>query len=116
MADIEIRAEICTAETEAGHCLVGFAVSEDEEDGYILFQQDGPPGTEPTWLEVSDEIFGAPDAVEVLEIGETLIRVSIRPKLVAKFGMVRDVEVRPAKTAEGWAEAKALLRRMFPDA
>ncbi|MEI4471027.1 hypothetical protein [Frigidibacter sp. MR17.24] len=115
MADIEIRAEICTAETDAENTIVGFAVSEDEEDGYILFQQDGAPGTGPVWLEVSDEIFGAHDAIEAIDIADGLIRVSIRPGLVAKFGMIRDVEVRPAKGVAGWSEARALLRRMLPE-
>lgn len=115
MADIEIRAANCVAEIEAEQCVAGFAVSDDPEDGYVLFQKDGAPGAaEPLWLEVSDEIFAAPDAIEEITVGELLITLSIKPKLVAKFGMIRTIEIRPGKAAGDWAKAVLLLRRMLP--
>lgn len=112
MADIEIRADNCLAETSAEDTLVAFAVSEDEEDGYVLFQIDGAPGSGPVWLEVSDDIFGAHDAIEKLDIADDHVVVTVKPACVARMGMIRAVDIRPGRRAEGWAEAVALLRRI----
>lgn len=109
-ADIEIRAAYCEALDEDGEVLAAFATSDDPDDGYALFRQDGPK----LWLEVSDEIFGAHDALETISIEDARIAFVIRPAQVARLGMIRSVEITPAAEAEGWAEAVALLRRMIP--
>lgn len=110
MADIEIVAEYCEALDEPDETFAAFAASEDPEEGYALFRREGAK----LWTEVSDEIFGAHDALETVEIGEGRIALAIRPALAARFGMIRSVEIRRGRQAEGWDEAVALLRRLVP--
>jgi len=109
-ADIEIRAAYCEALDEDGEVLAAFATSDDPDDGYALFRQDGAK----LWLEVSDEIFGAHDAIETITVGDDRIALVVRPAMVARLGMIRSVEITPAAEVEGWAEAAALLRRILP--
>ncbi len=111
-ADIEIIAAYCEALDEDGEVLAAFAASDDPDDGYALFRLDGAR----LWLEVSDEIFGAHDALEAITVEDARIALVIRPAQVARLGMIRSVEIRPAPGAEDWAEAVALLRRMIPAA
>lgn len=111
-ADIEIRAAYCEALDEEGEVLAAFATSDDPDDGYALFRQEGAR----LWVEVSDEIFGAHDALETITIEDARIALVIRPALVARLGMIRSVEITPTEGAEDWAEAVALLRRMIPGA
>lgn len=108
-ADIEIRARAFWADTEGGEHAVGFAASEDPEDGYVIFE--GRPGDRKgLYLEVSDEIFAAKDAVEGLAFSPEGFVVTIRPAMQAKLGMVATVAVFvAAEDADGQA-ALAVLR------
>lgn len=109
MADIEIRARAFWVDTGGGEHAVGFAASEDPEDGYVVFE--GRPGDRAgLYLEVSDEIFGGKDAVERVEFTEAGFTVTIRPAMRAKLGMVDAVAVSVAgEDADGQA-ALAVLR------
>ena len=82
-ADIEIRARAFWTDTEGGEHAVGFAASEDPEDGYVIFE--GKPGDRKgLYLEVSDEIFAAKDAVESVVFSETGFVLTIKPAMQAK--------------------------------
>ena len=108
-ADIEIRARAFWADTEGGEHAVGFAASEDPEDGYVIFE--GRPGDRKgLYLEVSDEIFAAKDAVEGVSFSDAGFVLTIRPAMQAKLGMVATVAVFvAAEDADGQA-ALAVLR------
>ena len=108
-ADIEIRARAFWTDTEGGEHAVGFAASEDPEDGYVIFE--GKPGDRKgLYLEVSDEIFAAKDAVESVVFSETGFVLTIKPAMQAKLGMVGEVAVFVgADDADGQA-ALAVLR------
>jgi hypothetical protein len=68
VADIEIRARAFWTDVEGAEHAVGFAASEDPEDGYVIFE--GRPGDRKgLYLEVSDDIFAAKDAVETVVFG-----------------------------------------------
>lgn len=111
MADIEIRARAFWTDVEGDSLAVGFAASEDPEDGYVVFE--GRPGDRKgLYLEVSDEIFAAKDAVEAVAFTDEGFVVTIRPSMQAKLGMVAEVAVFVgAEDADGQA-ALAVLRRL----
>ena len=82
-ADIEIRARAFWADTEGGEHAVGFAASEDPEDGYVIFE--GRPGDRKgLYLEVSDEIFAAKDAVEGVSFSDAGFVLTIRTAMQAR--------------------------------
>lgn len=112
MADIEIRARAFWTDVEGGDHAVGFAASEDPEDGYVIFE--GRPGDRKgLYLEVSDEIFAAKDAVETVTFSETGFTLTIRPAMAAKLGMVSEVSVLVgAEDGDGQA-ALAVLKRLL---
>ncbi|NBE06900.1 hypothetical protein [Paragemmobacter ruber] len=112
MADIEIRARAFWTDVEGDSLAVGFAASEDPEDGYVVFE--GRPGDRKgLYLEVSDEIFAAKDAVEAVTFTEAGFVVAIRPAMMAKLGMVGEVAVFvDAGDADGHA-ALAVLRQVL---
>ena len=86
MADIEIRARAFWTDTEGAEHAVGFAASEDPEDGYVLFE--GVPGDRKgLYLEVSDDIFAAKDAVGDVVFNAGGFTLTIRPEMAAKLGM-----------------------------
>lgn len=104
-ADIEITARAFWTDTEGGDHAVGFAASEDPEDGYVIFE--GRPGDRKgLYLEVSDEIFAAKDAVEAVEYTAEGFVLTIRPAMQAKLGMVGKVAV---FVAAGDAEGQAAI-------
>ena len=109
MADIEIKARAFWTDTEGAEHAVGFAASEDPEDGYVLFE--GVPGDRKgLYLEVSDDIFAAKDAVGDVVFDAGGFTLTIRPEMAAKLGMVHEVAVFvDADDADGQA-ALAVLR------
>ena len=111
MADIEIRARAFWTDVEGDSLAAGFAASEDPEDGYVVFE--GRPGDRKgLYLEVSDEIFAAKDAVEAVAFTDEGFAVKIRPAMQAKLGMVAEVAVFVgADDADGQA-ALAVLREL----
>ncbi len=112
MADIEIRARAFWTDVEGAEHAVGFAASEDPEDGYVILE--GRPGDRKgLYLEVSDEIFAAKDAVEAVEFTDTGFTLAIRPAMAAKLGMVSAVVVFVgADDADGQA-ALAVLKALL---
>ena len=112
MADIEIRARAFWTDTEGAEYAVGFAASEDPEDGYVIFE--GVPGDRKgLYLEVSDDIFAAKDAVGDVVFGAAGFTLTIRPEMAAKLGMVNEVVVFvDADDADGQA-ALAVLRDLL---
>lgn len=108
MADIEIRAQAFWADTEGTETAVGFAESEDTDDGYVLFE--GVPGDAAgLYVEISDEIFGAKDALERVVFSDAGFLLTVKADMMAKLGMVRDVQVFiDAGDADGQAALAAL--------
>lgn len=112
MADIEIRARAFWTDTEGGEHAVGFAASEDPEDGYVIFE--GRPGDRKgLYLEVSDEIFAAKDAVEAVVFTAERFTLTIRPAMQAKLGMVGEVVVHVAADDADGQAALAVLRGLL---
>ncbi|ESW62574.1 MAG: hypothetical protein Q27BPR15_00510 [Rhodobacter sp. CACIA14H1] len=108
-ADIEIRARAFWTDTEGGDHAVGFAASEDPEDGYVIFE--GRPGDRKgLYLEVSDDIFAAKDAVEGVAFQPDGFVLTIRPSMQAKLGMVGTVAVFVAADDADGQAALAVLR------
>lgn len=93
MADIEIRAQAFWTHSEGADRAAGFAVSEDPEDGYVLFE--GVAGGDPAglYVEVSDEIFGAEGAMDSVTFTDRGFVLLLKPAMAKKFGMVREVAV-----------------------
>jgi hypothetical protein len=96
---------------DEGQLFVGFAEGEDEDEGYVLFRQ--PVGGGPVWFEVSDEAFGAEDAVEAVTSSAKGIEVALKPALAATFGWARSVAVRIGPDCEDAAPALDALRTML---
>lgn len=111
MADIEIRARAFWTDVEGDSLAVGFAASEDPEDGYVVFE--GRPGDRKgLYLEVSDEIFAAKDAVEAVEFTAEGFVLTIRPAMAAKLGMVHAVAVYVGADDDDGQAALAVLKRL----
>lgn len=113
MADIEIRAQAFWTDTEGGTIAVGFATSEDPDDGYVLFE--GTPGAaaKTIYVEVSDEIFGSDDAIETVAFSDTGFTLTLTPRAASKFGMVREVEVHVAPDDASGASAVTALKALL---
>ena len=112
MADIEIKARaFWTDATDREHA-VGFAASEDPDDGYVLFE--GKPGAAAgPFIEVSDEIFGAQEAVERVVFDALGFTLMIRATAAAKLGMVRAVRVFVEPEDADGQVALGLLRKLL---
>jgi len=111
-ADIEIRARAFWTDTEGDEHAVGFAASEDPEDGYVIFE--GRPGDRKgLYLEVSDDIFAAKDAVEGVEFTSGGFVLTIRAAMQAKLGMVGTVAVDVAADDADGQAALSVLRGLL---
>lgn len=112
MADIEIRARAFWTDVEGADHAVGFAASEDPEDGYLIFE--GRPGDRKgLYLEVSDEIFAAKDAVENVVFTAEGFTLTIRPAMAAKLGMVSEVAVLVREDDADGQAALAVLKGLL---
>lgn len=111
MADIEVTAAYGSVVEDEGMLFVGFAEGEEEDEGYVLFRQPVEGG--PVWFEVTDEAFGAEDAVEAVVAGPEGLRISVRADKAAALGWARSVAVRIAPGADGRDEAFAALAGML---
>ena len=109
MADITVKAAYPTVADEDGQRFVGFVTADDE--GYALFRQ--PLGGGPVWFEVSDETFGAEEAVERVEVGAKGIEITLAPQKAAAFGFARSVSVRIGAGCEDAEAAIEALRGML---
>jgi hypothetical protein len=96
MADIKIKARAFWTDIENGTTAVGFAASENPDDGYVLFE--GIPGAtiKTIYVEISDEIFGADNAIETVVFSDAGFTLTLTPRAARRFGMVREVEVHVA--------------------
>lgn len=93
MADIEIRALAFWTHAEGRERAAGFATSEDPEDGYVLFEGEVGQPRDAIYVEVSDEIFGAEDAIESVTFAADGFTLVLKESIAPKFGMVREVHV-----------------------
>ena len=111
MADITINAAYGSVVEEEGELFVGFAEGEDADEGYVLFRQSLAGG--PVWLEVSDETFGAEDAVERVERTAAGLTIVLRAERRAAFGWAGTVAVRIGPACEDAGPAIEALSAML---
>jgi hypothetical protein len=111
MADITIKAAYGSVVEDEGHLFVGFAEGEEADEGYVLFRQ--PLGGGPVWFEVSDETFGAEDAVQSVLAGPGGLEIALRPERIAVYGFAGSVGVRIGPGCEDAGPALAALRQMM---
>jgi hypothetical protein len=113
MADISVNAAYASVveDDEDGMLFVGFAEGEAEDEAYALFRQ--PIAGGPVWFEVTDESFGAEDAIERVSAGAKGLEVVIRPEKVAAFGWAGSVSIKAGPGCEGRDEAFAALATML---
>lgn len=111
MADITVKAAYGSVVEDEGQLFVGFATGEDADEGYVLFRQSLDGG--PIWFEVSDETFGAEDAIESAVAGPKGFEVTIRADKRAAFGFAATVAVRVGPGCEDGPEAVAALKGML---
>ncbi len=111
MADIVVTAAYASVVEDEGQLFIGFAEGEAEDEGYVLFRQADAGG--PVWFEVTDEAFGADDAVEAVLAGPEGLAITIRADRIAAFGWAGSVMVKIAANAEGRDAAFAALEAML---
>lgn len=111
MADIEVTAAYGSVVEDEGQLFVGFAEGEEEDEGYVLFRQAVEGG--PVWFEVTDEAFGAEDAVEAVLAGPVGLMIAIRPEKAGALGWASSVAVKIKPGADGRDEAFAALAGML---
>lgn len=113
MADITIRAAYASVveDEDEGFLFVGFAEGEAEDEGYALFRQ--PLSGGPVWFEVTDESFGAEDALDRVQPGPKGLEITLKPQMAQRFGWASTVAVRAAPGIEGRDEAFAALAAML---
>jgi hypothetical protein len=113
MADLEMTALYASVveDDEDGMLFIGFAEGEDEDEGYALFRQ--PISGGPVWFELSDEAFGAENAVEKLALVADGLEITIAKKAQAALGYVGTVKIAIGPDCESAPEAIAALREMF---
>jgi hypothetical protein len=113
MADISVKAAYTSVveDDEEGMFFVGFAEGEAEDEAYALFRQPLQGG--PVWFEVTDESFGAEDALESVTAGPKGLEIVIRPEKVAAFGWAGSVSIKVGPGCEGRDEAFAALAAML---
>ena len=115
MADIVVTAAYGSVVEDAdeGFLFIGFAEGEDEDEGYVLFRQ--PLGGGPVWFEVSDEAFGAEEALERVVLGPKGLEITLAADLVATFGYASTVAVLIGSDCEDADPALEALRAMLGD-
>ena len=108
MADISVNAAYASVveDDEDGMLFVGFAEGEAEDEAYAL-------AVGPVWFEVTDENFGAEDALERVTAGPKGLEIVIRPSKVAAFGWAGSVSIKVGAGCEGRDEAYAALAAML---
>ena len=113
MTEIAIKAAYASVveDDEEGFLFVGFAEGEAEDEAYVLFRQ--PIGGGPVWFEVTDESFGAEDAIEQVTQDARGLSIAIRPEMVAQIGWATHVRVRIGAECESVDDALAALHDML---
>lgn len=108
MADLVVKAAYATVADDDGLRFIGFVDALDE--AYALFRQPLTGG--PVWFEVSDEDFGAEDAIAAISVTDGSLEITLRPELAGRFGYAASVAVR-LKSCEGGDAALAALSAML---
>ncbi len=111
MADIVIRAAYASVVEDEGQVFVGFAEGEADDEAYVLFRQEEGGG--PVWFEVTDESFGAEEALMSVTAGAAGLEIVLKPELAGRFGWASAVSVRAGAECEGRAEAWEALAAML---
>lgn len=113
MADIVVKAAYASVveDDEEGFLFVGFAEGEAEDEAYALFRQPLVGG--PVWFEVTDENFGAEDALQSVIAGPKGLEIVIRPEKVAAFGWAGTVSIKAGPGCEGRGDAYTALAEML---
>jgi hypothetical protein len=113
VTEIAIKAAYASVveDEEEGFLFVGFAEGEAEDEAYVLFRQ--PIGGGAVWFEVTDESFGAEDALDRVVAGPKGLEIALRPALAGRFGWATSVTVKAAAHCEGRQEAFAALAAML---
>ncbi|TXI06293.1 MAG: hypothetical protein E6Q73_00765 [Pseudorhodobacter sp.] len=113
MADISIKAAYASVveDDEEGFLFIGFAEGEAEDEAYALFRQPLVGG--PVWFEVTDESFGAEDALERVTASPKGLEITLKPVLSARFGWALTVSIKAGPNCEGRDEAFAALADML---
>jgi len=115
MADLELTARVAWQDGEGEERAIGFAVSDEPEEGYVLFQASSGAGPEAVYLEVSDEIFSDEGALERVEFAEREILLTIRADRASRFGMMRTVRIKLPKNETEVHAAAGALRALLPE-
>lgn len=113
MADIVVKAAYASVveDDEEAMLFIGFAEGEAEDEAYALFRQHLAGG--PVWFEVTDENFGATDALASVVAGPKGLEITLRPEMAGRFGWASSVSVRIGPGCEGRDEALAALADML---
>ena len=113
MADISIKAAYASVveDEDEGFLFVGFAEGEAEDEAYALFRQ--PLSGGPVWFEVTDESFGAEDALERVTASPKGLDITLKPALAGRFGWASTVAIKAGPACEGRDEAFAALADML---
>lgn len=113
MADISIKAAYASVveDEDEGFLFVGFAEGEAEDEAYALFRQ--PLSGGPVWFEVTDESFGAEDALERVVAGPKGLDITLKPAFAGRFGWASTVAIKAGPACEGRDEAFAALADML---
>ena len=111
MADLDLTAAYASVVEDDGMLFIGFAEGEDADEPYVLFRQALAGG--PVWFEVSDESFGAEDAIAALEFHPDRFDITIAAAKVASFGYLQAVTVHVGPHCDSGPEAIAALRAMI---
>ena len=111
MADILVKAAYASVVEDEGQLFIGFAEGEEEDEAYVLFRQAIEGGL--VWFEVTDEAFGAEDALASVTAGPSGLEITIAPDKTSRFGWAGSVSVKIEADCEGREEAYAALAAML---
>lgn len=110
--EIIIKALYASVVEDEGTLYIGFAEGEDEDEPYVLFRREG---SGPIWFEVSDESFGAEDAVSGITLTPKGIEIAIALDKSAEIGFAHSIAVRIPAHCESGPEAIDALRQLYGD-
>lgn len=113
MADLNFSAAYGSVVEDDGQLYIGFAEGEDEDEAYVLFRRSIQGG--PVWFEVTDESFGAEDAIDSVLDGPEGLEIILRPDKAAAFGWAATVSVKIGPGCEYAQETRQALREMLGD-
>ena len=110
--EVIIKALYASVVEDEGTLYIGFAEGEDEDEPYVMFRREGEG---PIWFEVSDESFGAEDAVSGITRTAKGIEIAIALDKTAEIGFAHSIAVRIPAHCESGEEAIEALRELYGD-